>query len=61
MGIGKNYDPHTKEFADEMTCPGTHQAIKNSANYLLTLAAKLYTDQELLARLKADHKAYRGY
>lgn len=61
MGIGKNYDSHTKEFADEMTCPGTHQAIKNSANYLLTLAAKLYTDQELLARLKADHKAYRGY
>lgn len=61
MGIGKNYNPHTKEFADEMTCPGTHQAIKNSANYLLTLAAKLYTNDTLLANLKADHKAYRGY
>lgn len=61
MGIGKNYDAHTKEFAAEMTCAGTHRAIKNSAAYLLTLTAKLYTDSALLAELKADHKAYRGY
>ena len=61
IGIGKQYDAHTKEFAEEMTCEGTHQAIKDAAAYLLTLAAKLYTDRALLDRLKADHKAYRGY
>jgi len=61
MGIGKNYDAHTKEFAEEMTCSGTHQAIRNSAAYLLTMTAKLYTNEELMAKIKAEHKAYRGY
>ena len=61
MSIGKNLDAHTKEFADEMTCEGTHNAIKNSAAYMLTMAAKLYTDKELLAAIKEEHKVYRGY
>lgn len=61
MSIGKNYQPHTKEFAGEMTGCGAHKAIVNSADYMLTMAAKLYTNEELLAKIKAEHKAYRGY
>lgn len=61
MGIGKNYDAHTKEFADEMTGPGTHRAIKNAAAYLLTLTAKLYGNPALLEQIKHEHRAYRGY
>lgn len=61
MGIGKDYACHTKEFADEMTSEGTHQAISNSAAFMLMMAAKLYGNPELLAQIKAEHKAYRGY
>ena len=38
----------------------THAAIKNAASYLLTLCAKLYADQELLAAVQEEHRAYRN-
>lgn len=61
VGIGKPYDPHTREFAEEMTKPGTHTAIVNAAEMMLRMAAKLYGNPELMQQLKAEHKAYRGY
>ena len=61
MGIGKNYECHTPEFAGEMATPNAHKAIKNSAAVMLAMGAKLYTDKELLEQIKAEHKAYRGY
>ena len=61
MSIGKNLDAHTKEFADEMTCEGTHNAIKKFSCIYVDYGAKLYTDKELLSAIKEEHKAYRGY
>ncbi len=61
VGIGKPYDPHTREFAEEMTKPGTHTAIVNAAEMMLRMAAKLYGNPELMRQLKAEHRAYRGY
>lgn len=61
MGIGKNYQCHTQEFADEMTKPNAHEAIKNAASVMIAMGAKLYGNRELLAKIKAEHKAYRGY
>ena len=61
VSIGKPYDPHTKEFAEEMTRPGAHTAIVNAADMMLHMTAKLYGNPELLQQLKAEHKAYRGY
>ena len=61
MGIGKPYECHTKEFAEEMTKEGTHKAIDNSARLLICLISKLYGNQEILNKLKAEHKTYRGY
>ena len=60
VSIGKSYQCHTVEFAEEMTKPNTHQAIQNSAALMLTMTAKLYCDQELMQRVKAEHKEYRG-
>lgn len=61
MSIGKPYEPHTREFAEEMTKPGAHTAIVNAADMMLRMAAKLYGNPELMQQMKAEHKAYRGY
>lgn len=61
VSIGKPYDPHTREFAGEMTKPGAHTAIVNAADMMLHMAARLYGDPELMQKVKAEHKAYRGY
>ncbi len=60
MGIGRPYQCHTVEFAEVMQTDETHAAIKNAASYLLTLCAKLYADQELLAAVQEEHRAYRN-
>ena len=59
VSIGKNYQCHTVEFAEEMTKPNTHQAIQNSAALMLTVAAKLYSNESLMQQVKAEHKEYR--
>lgn len=61
MGIGIDDNCHTQEFADAMTREKTHEAIRNSAAYLLTMAAKLYGNPQLLQQIKEEHKVYRGY
>ncbi len=61
MSIGIEENCHTKEFAAAMTAPKTHEAIHNSAALMAAMIAKLYTDEELMQRIKAEHKAYRGY
>lgn len=59
MGIGREVQCHTPEFAEEMTKPNTHAAIKNSADLILTMAAKLYGNPDLMEQVKAEHRAYR--
>ena len=59
MGIGREVQCHTPEFAEEMTKPNTHAAIKNSADLILTVAAKLYGNPDLMEQVKAEHRAYR--
>lgn len=61
MSIGKPYTCHTKEFAQAMPTPETHQAIVNAASVLAVLTADLYGDPEKLRAIQADHRAYRGY
>lgn len=55
MSIGQDLEVHTYEFAEAMTDPKTHEAIRKSAEYLLELTYKLFTDDDLLARIKAEH------
>lgn len=55
MGIGKGLEPHTYEFAQAMTAPATHEAIANSAKLLLELTYRLFSDDELLRRVKKEH------
>lgn len=55
MGIGEGLVAHTYEFAEAMTKPATHKAIENSAKLLLELAYKLFSDDELLKRVKKEH------
>ncbi len=52
MSIGKDYQCHTVEFAEEMTKPNTHQAIQN--------AAALYCNPDRMHQIKQEHKEYRG-
>lgn len=59
VSIEKGYPCHTVEFAEEMTKPNTHQAIQNSAALILTVAAKLYSNESLIQQAKAEHKEYR--
>lgn len=61
VSIGKPFSCHTKEFADAMPTPETHQAIVNAASLLAALTANLYGEPEVLQAIQADHKAYRGY
>lgn len=61
VSIGKPFSCHTKEFADAMPTPETHQAIVNAASVLAALTANLYGEPEVLQAIQADHKAYRGY
>lgn len=61
MSIGQPYACHTKEFAEAMPSPETHQAIVNAASLLVTLAANLYGDPAALEAIQKDHRAYRGY
>lgn len=61
MSIGKPYTNHTKEFAEAMPTPETHQAMVNAASLLVALATNLYGEPETLRAIQADHKAYRGY
>lgn len=61
MSIGKNYECHTQEFADEMCKSNTHDAIRNSAKLLLLLIAKIYGNKSILDELKQEHKEYRKY
>ncbi|MCI9475100.1 MAG: M20 family metallopeptidase [Emergencia sp.] len=55
MGIGKGLVPHTYEFARAMTTPAVHKAILNSAKFLLELTYRLFTDEELLDKIKKEH------
>ena len=36
-----------------------HEALVNSANVMLALAARLYTDDELMTAIKEENKAMR--
>ena len=55
MGIGAGLVPHTYEFAKAMTTPAVHAAILNSAKFLLELTYRLFTDEELLDKIKKEH------
>ena len=59
MSIGKPYKVHTPEFAGEMKKDNVHEALVNSANVMLALAARLYTDDELMTAIKEENKAMR--
>ena len=59
MSIGKPYRIHTPEFAGEMKTDHVHGALLNSANLMLALAARLYTDDELMAAIKGENLAMR--
>lgn len=59
-GIGCKEGCHTYEFAKAMTGENTHKAIENSAKFMTILVLRLYGDEELLAKVKAEHKDYRG-
>lgn len=59
MGIGRDVQCHTPEFAEEMTKPNTHEAIRNSADLILTMAAKLYGNPALMIQVKEEHQTYR--
>lgn len=62
MGLGDaNLVAHTQEFADKMLTEDAHQAIKDSARLMLAMAAKMYSNPEILNAIKAEHKEYRGY
>lgn len=43
-----------------MTGETTHRAIEDSAKFMLTLIIRLYSNEELLERIKAEHREYRG-
>lgn len=59
MSIGKPYKIHTPEFAGEMKKDNVHGALVNSADLMLALAAKLYTDHELMETIKQENLAMR--
>ena len=59
-GIGVEQGCHTHEFAEAMTGETTHRAIEDSAKFMLTLIIRLYSNEELLERIKAEHREYRG-
>lgn len=59
MSIGKPYQCHTLEFASVMQSDLAHEAIKNSAEYLITLCVKLYSNDDLMEKIKKEHSEYR--
>lgn len=59
MTIDRPYQPHTREFAAEMTTEHGHGALINSAALMLTVVSRLYCNRDLLDRAIAEHRQYR--
>lgn len=51
---------HTKEFADEMIKDTAHKAIESGAKILSTFIMDTLLDDNLLEKIKEEHKKYRG-
>lgn len=59
-GVGCKEGCHTHEFAEAMTGEETHKAIINSAKFMAIVIARLFSDDALLEKIKAEHREYRG-
>lgn len=54
IGIQPGLVAHTQEFAEVMTMPETHEAIRNGAKILIELCRKLYMEPERLDAIQKE-------
>lgn len=59
IGIGEGLVAHTREFAEAMTMPKTHQAIETGAKILIQLCYLLFTQPERMGRIRDEHKTHK--